>query len=354
MFLQGPRHLNGPGAKCYADCLMNGRTSTLLLSLALAQSCTDERVYGALADDAGARNPASSDGSVGPSRGDATKDRNTGDAGIAVQTVTIEVGADASTSPEIPDSDASVTAPTGSVQDPENSSAWVSDESGARTTTHGSAASGEASTSEGNVSVTPPTATDDSTTSDSVSSGVSPSEPDPSECDLVNGSFEEAARNPGSGVSLSSGSDILTGWSVVEGSVLYSEGLWEYADGRRGLDLNGGSPGGVEQVVATVKGQGYVVRFALAGNPDRSTSDAQASPVVKGIQVWAGDHSQTFTFDVTGRDAKNMGWVDREFTFNATSDKTELRFRSITDSSYWGPAIDDIRLYGCGPSKLSK
>lgn len=172
---------------------------------------------------------------------------------------------------------------------------------------------------------------------------------DPTECEFVNGSFEEATANPGAGAYLATGSTTLVGWSVVEGSVHYSEDFWQYADGRRGLDLNGGSPGGVEQALATVPGRGYVVRFALSGNPDRTTSGAEASPTVKGVQVYAGDRSQTFTFDVTGRDNQNMGWVEHEFTFNATSTSSELRFRSITYSAYWGPAVENVRVYGCAP-----
>lgn len=332
---------------------MNYRDAALLLPIALSLGCGNERVYGSRAEDAGARGPVGAvDGSVGaPTRGD-----NDVDDGDDTQNITVEVGGDASATPaDGAGEDASVgnatehvsTSPSGSdAPSPTTTAVETPGSPPSEITSAGTGVAGSSAAPQdtlapdGDTLTHSPSNGEDSTTTPDI---------DPSECDLINGSFEDAASNPGSGVYLPTGSTTLVGWSVVEGSVHYSEDLWQYADGHRGLDLNGGSPGGVEQAVATVPGQAYLVRFALSGNPDRTSPGADTSQTYKGVQVWAGDHSQTYTFDVTGKDAQNMGWVEHEFTFNATSTTSELRIRSITYSEYWGPAVDNVRMYGCAP-----
>jgi hypothetical protein len=90
------------------------------------------------------------------------------------------------------------------------------------------------------------------------------------------------------------------------------------------------------QRLETVAGATYRIEFALAGNPDRE-------PMVKQVLVSAGNDSEVFSFDATGRSRADMGWQRKSFTFTATGASTELSFSSLTGGAS-GPAIDNVSL----------
>lgn len=129
----------------------------------------------------------------------------------------------------------------------------------------------------------------------------------------------------------------ITDWFVSSGSVDYINGIWQAAQGDRSVDVCGDGPGVIEQPIATVAGHTYILTFSLAGNPE-------GLPTVKELQVSAtGNPPQNYTFDVTGYDRQNMGWVDRTYTFTATAAFTTLAFTAITQTPY-GPVIDYLRI----------
>jgi outer membrane protein OmpA-like peptidoglycan-associated protein len=95
--------------------------------------------------------------------------------------------------------------------------------------------------------------------------------------------------------------------------------------------------GGIAQSFATSLGTRYAVTFDLAGNPNQL-------PRVKRLRVSAGEDSAEFTFDATGRNGRNMGWLPQRWTFVAREARTTLEFQSLTTSPQtgFGAAIDNV------------
>jgi choice-of-anchor C domain-containing protein len=159
---------------------------------------------------------------------------------------------------------------------------------------------------------------------------------------LVNGSFEVGPSPGATFVNLSTGSTVVTGWTVTGLTVDYVGGLWVASDGSRSIDLDGsvGSPftnGGVAQTFATTPGMQYVVHFDLAGNPNNL-------PTLKPMRVSAGGQSQDFSFDISGHSVSDMGWLAQTWTFNAVAATTTLEFRSLTQAPKvgWGAVVDNV------------
>jgi choice-of-anchor C domain-containing protein len=122
---------------------------------------------------------------------------------------------------------------------------------------------------------------------------------------------------------------------------------WVPAEGLQSLDLDGVSPGTIQQSIPTMVGEQYTVSFELAGNP------SQAS--IKTVQVSAGSASQQFTFDITGKSPTDMGWTNETMVFTATSASTLVQFASLDDSgSAAGPALDSISVVANPSAAQSK
>jgi hypothetical protein len=100
-----------------------------------------------------------------------------------------------------------------------------------------------------------------------------------------------------------------------------------------------GTPGAgaIEQTIHTVPGRAYVLRFALAGNPD-------GPPRRKLLDVEAGATRRRFTFDVRGSTRARMRWAVERLPFVAQAPATTIRFvrpdGGATD--WWGPVIDAV------------
>lgn len=163
----------------------------------------------------------------------------------------------------------------------------------------------------------------------------------PAQANLItNGSFEQGIDTGPEFVTLWAGEDdwSITGWTVSAGSVDYIGGYWQAAHGSRSLDLNGLSMGTIFQEFPTIPGVRYVVRFALAGNPD-------SQPRRTLMRVWADDPDVTyadFLYRVNGQTRTDMGWVYRAWAFTAASTSTTLGFTSLDQSGFYGPALDDV------------
>jgi choice-of-anchor C domain-containing protein len=155
---------------------------------------------------------------------------------------------------------------------------------------------------------------------------------------LVNGSFEDGP-DVDEFLSLEPGSTAVKGWKVTRGPIGYVGNDWRNADGFRSIDLRG-TPGfgGIEQTFKTQKGHRYRVTFSLAANPRGE------SPTTK-ISVGAAGQKAEFAFNATRKSKKNMGWVVKEWEFNAAADETTLEFYTLEKpDAHWGPAIDDVRV----------
>lgn len=166
---------------------------------------------------------------------------------------------------------------------------------------------------------------------------------------LNNGSFEMSASDPGLGEYLFAPSSAITNWTVSSGSVTYYSQRWS-SDGARSVELNGGSAGALQYQLSTQPGHHYELWFALAGNPDRTTvccGGAANSPVVKTMRLTAGNLSKDYSFDVTGMAEAGVQWEHHTLSFVASSSTTTLTFASTTNSPYWGPLLDDVRIAKC-------
>ena len=155
---------------------------------------------------------------------------------------------------------------------------------------------------------------------------------------FTNGSFESASVNPGSGwLTLASGSTQIDGWEVFGGTIDYIGTYWQAADGNRSVDLNGnGGPSGIRQTFDTTAGTTYLINFALAGNTD-------GAPATKTVEVQSGAFSQLFTFTIpAGTTHANMNWQYHSLLFTAASGLSTVSFLSLTDSAYFGPALDNV------------
>ena len=138
---------------------------------------------------------------------------------------------------------------------------------------------------------------------------------------------------------LDEGSTDIPGWKVTRGQIDYLERHWKAAEGDRSLDLHG-SPGygGVEQTFKTTNGQHYRVTFALAGSPGCAFPS-------KNVIVSAAGKSRTFSFDSTGKTTEEMGWMQKEWEFDAVAAQTTLEIRTAEDTDpVAGPALDDVRV----------
>lgn len=156
---------------------------------------------------------------------------------------------------------------------------------------------------------------------------------------LLNGSFEAGPLHGENGqfFTLPAGSGELPGWTISGGGIDYVFTQWRGADGSRSIDLSALSAGAISQPLEHLKpGVTYTVHFSLAGNGD-------CAPTAKQLRVEADARQQDFTFDTTGRTALHMGWTRHHFDFTASTSRTLLTFRSLTDSRC-GPALDDIEL----------
>jgi len=158
---------------------------------------------------------------------------------------------------------------------------------------------------------------------------------------IQNGSFENGA-NPGLFQTINTGSTVITGWTVSQGSIDYIGTLWQASNGSRSLDLGAGaSPGGIKQTFNTTVGETYRVTFDLAGNPN-------ASPIIKDMRVSAGGSSADFSFNTTGKSNSNMGWLSKSWDFTANSTTTTLEFIDLTNS-FAGPALDNVSVIALSP-----
>lgn len=128
----------------------------------------------------------------------------------------------------------------------------------------------------------------------------------------------------------------LAGWTVSAGSIdLIPDVYWQAASGTQSVDLSGFVAGTLSQTVPTAMGSAYLLRFAMAGNPD-------GGPALKRMNVeWGSTVVATPSFNITGQSRSNMGWTYYADALSASDNATTLQFQSLTSGMY-GPAVDDV------------
>lgn len=131
-------------------------------------------------------------------------------------------------------------------------------------------------------------------------------------------------------------------WTVTSGSVdVIGTGFsqWSPPDGHQTVDLDGSSVGAISTPISIPSAGTVEVEFFLAGN-------YRGGPAIKQLQVSLGAVNQTFSFDTTGHNANNMGWVSVSAIFaNQSAGVATLAFRSLDGplgGSYYGPVIGTV------------
>lgn len=154
---------------------------------------------------------------------------------------------------------------------------------------------------------------------------------------VSNGSFEKGTT-PGEWLTIKAGSSDLDDWTVSKGTVDIVGTLWPASDGDRSIDLDGTSFGAISQDVKTDPDKTYVVTFDFTGN-------AYGPPTIKTMRLSAGDDSTQYSFDVSKRPYRSMGWQTHTWRFVAKGKSTSIEFESLdTVNGYYGPVIDNVHV----------
>jgi choice-of-anchor C domain-containing protein len=155
---------------------------------------------------------------------------------------------------------------------------------------------------------------------------------------FANGGFEHGTYSVSGGFqTLGPAATNINNWVVgPSGDIQWIKGeYWNAHSGDKSIDLSGDVPGSIYQDIETVANKWYFVTFWMAGNTD-------GGPAVKVAEVSVPGKSQQYQFDITGKSRpSNMGWVQKDFTFQATSSETRLKFIGISEGPF-GVAIDDV------------
>ena len=149
---------------------------------------------------------------------------------------------------------------------------------------------------------------------------------------VINGSFEQGPASVGRWTTFGTGSTAITGWTVTGGSVDLIGSYWNHSDGARSLDLSGNQAGTIAQMIPTIAGQRYTVRFDISSNPDRTFA--------KSMLVGFGSAAPvpvTFTGPIT----RPLQWQTVTLRFVADAPATRLSFQSTTPGA-WGMALDNV------------
>jgi len=161
---------------------------------------------------------------------------------------------------------------------------------------------------------------------------------------IVNGDFGGPVVNGAFNTYFAPNSASIPGWTVTSGSIDLIGNYWQSSPGNasgQSVDMDGNSPGTIEQTGIALNAGTATVDFDLAGNPD-------GFPTTKTLQVdLLGLPAQTFTFTLPqGVSRDNMGWVSESATFLIpTAGDYTLQFASLDGGgSPYGPALDNVSM----------
>ena len=173
---------------------------------------------------------------------------------------------------------------------------------------------------------------------------------------LTNGSFETPTVPVSNFMIFSTGSALITGWTVtgpqgtgvgiVSGSFAQNGVTFQALDGIQWLDLTGlnsNSTEGVSQAVATTAGHVYQISYFI-GNTTGGGIFGSASTVnvsLNGLQTFSDTNSNT--------SASSLNWVPFSHTFTASGASTTLLFQNADPSSDNSNGLDNVVLLDLGP-----
>jgi choice-of-anchor C domain-containing protein len=164
---------------------------------------------------------------------------------------------------------------------------------------------------------------------------------------VVDGNFTD---NITGFVTVQAGSTIggAGGWTVTGGSVDLIGTYWQSPTpgiiGSGSVDLDGNSPGGIQQTIAIGPGT-YVLSFYLSGNPDGGI------PVKTSLSGITGA-TQEFTYTTGNNSRDNMNYIleTMTFTIGPGVTSTVLSFTSQdSQDSPFGPVIGGVSISSAVP-----
>ncbi|NWH07220.1 MAG: DUF642 domain-containing protein [Alphaproteobacteria bacterium] len=166
-----------------------------------------------------------------------------------------------------------------------------------------------------------------------------------------NGDFEDGPAT-NSIVFVPRNSTEIAAWEPLKDGVYYfNDDYWQTGSGNNAIYLSDGvRQSGIWQKVDTIAGQHYYGSFLMAGDP----TDAADKRVQVRVYEGAGGNPQGiifkeyYDFKQAGHTAQNMGWTRVFFDFVATSSRTTIEFKSVTENSIKGAVIDGIT-FGTSP-----
>jgi hypothetical protein len=114
-------------------------------------------------------------------------------------------------------------------------------------------------------------------------------------------------------------------WKVDAGNVDVSSSEFTFPENTsNSVDLNGTTSGTVSQVLKTVPGKTYTLRFQMSGN----WADGKGK---LGLEIKAGPLSKKLSIDKpAGWSKANMKWKEVAYEFVAVSTSSKLSFKSTT------------------------
>ncbi len=173
----------------------------------------------------------------------------------------------------------------------------------------------------------------------------------PARADIVSSTFAGtvAGPHPASYQTVDAGdSTTIPGWTVVSGSndpwggsVDWISGYWTAPGGTQSVDLDGNTPGGITQTVATTIGSRYTLNFFLSQNPDGGEYPGNTNT----FNLLIGNAVTPLT--ITGHSAYNTlsGYQAESFSFTANSSSTLIGFVSTDQpNNPYGAVIADVNL----------
>jgi hypothetical protein len=164
---------------------------------------------------------------------------------------------------------------------------------------------------------------------------------------IINPSFElDPSGNP-----LSTGSSLYSydpanppyGWTVWKGNIeVVDAAYWPAEDGQWSVDMNGTTPGGIQQVInGLTPGQPYQLTFGLSANVSWCNGPGQDCL----LEVKIGGVTQDYTVNLA-----SPVWTDETIQFTPTAASAILSFEDqTTHGGSGGPAIDNVRISYAAP-----
>jgi choice-of-anchor C domain-containing protein len=168
---------------------------------------------------------------------------------------------------------------------------------------------------------------------------------------ITNGGFVGPNAPDGGFVPVGAGSSVIPGWTVSSGNVDWIQGYWQSADGDGfSIDLNGTTPGGISQTIATEVGKAYELTFDMSGNPDNGSD-------VRLILANTGGPASVFTYNlvVPPNSRTNMNWTPESLKFTAIDTSTTITFASGNGGGNccFGAALDNVGIANAVPEPAS-